>query len=154
MWIYVHILVVLILRTYALWGNNKKIAAGLLMALTANIVVACIYANKFLNGVECKSFLIWPWIQVTFSKIPVMESPSPSVFPGCFISQADSGTESVPYLSIAIFELSTHFYYLWNQRLRNMIISPFHCDFSKVNSCVTLLKGRYYTKWMKRTFKN
>jgi hypothetical protein len=140
MWIYVRILVVLILRTYALWGKNRRIAAGLFIAFTANIVVACVYVNKFLIGVECKSFFIWPWMQLTYSKILVMESPSPSAFPGCFIYQASTGTESVPYLSIAIFELSTCFSFLWSRHLRNMIISPFHCDFSKVTSWVTLLK--------------
>jgi hypothetical protein len=48
------LIVILLLRTYAIWENDKRVGLSLLAAFLASFAVQGFYALKFLSQLECK----------------------------------------------------------------------------------------------------
>jgi len=76
---------ILILRTYAIWGNNTKIAGGLIVLLVGVFSGTGYFLQQFLNSLVLST------------------SPSRKAFPGCFVMKA-SQILWFAYLFILIFE--------------------------------------------------
>jgi len=76
---------ILILRTYAVWENNRNVAFSLFMLLTIFLVV----------GGYCE--------ETFFSSISLTPSPSRSAFPGCFVTPSGN-ILWVAYILILVFD--------------------------------------------------
>jgi hypothetical protein len=125
---------ILLLRTYALWSNNKNIGTGLLSVFSLSVIIEAFYLSKFLGGVSCKFSLSLKKCKEMVNKLSVNQDPSPSSFPGCFVSQANSENASVPYLTLLIFELCVYSPTQISTGLRIVVTSCFHSDFDKITS--------------------
>jgi len=77
---------ILVLRTYAIWDSDKRIAAGLLAVLFGTTAVEAVYMTRVI-----RSFVF-------------IKSPSPSQFPGCFPAHYDPTPGGIAYIAMAIFE--------------------------------------------------
>jgi len=77
---------ILILRTYAIWGTDRRVGLGLLALMLPTFVPEAFYMTKLISS-------------LTF-----IRSPSPSAFPGCFSISADSTSTGIAYSILLAFE--------------------------------------------------
>ena len=96
------------MRTYAIWGNNAKVATGLIVLLVGMFSGTGYFLQQFLNSVLCKS---QPYLTAKYSPhayngfAVVSTSPGRDAFPGCFVMKAGQ-ILWVAYLFVLIFETS------------------------------------------------
>jgi len=99
---------ILTLRTYAIWGKDKRILLTLGLVLLASVVGEGYFMTSFL---------------VTMSFI---NSPDPSVFRGCFIAQANTKDAWAAYLILLVLEsvifVLTLIKYIQQSETRNQFI--------------------------------
>ena len=95
---------ILVLRTYAIWDYDTRLGLGLFTALIGTCIFEGFYLMKVAKSFLCED-LSKRW-QPTFTNAgyPVIESPSPLEFPGCFISQVDPSPAQPAYLTLLVFE--------------------------------------------------
>jgi len=77
---------ILVVRTFAIWGTNRKSGYPLLGFYLVNLGVETYFISKFMDS------------------LAFAPSPSPSAFPGCFASKADTSSAWITYLILLVFE--------------------------------------------------
>ena len=83
------LIVILVVRTYAVWNKNKRVGIGLALLLGLCQIPNAIIAQKFLQGIECGYSL-------DFSSTPasgkisllVVHNPYPEIYRGCAVIKA------------------------------------------------------------------
>lgn len=87
--------VVLAIRTYAVWNKDKRVGAGLALLLIACQIPNGIFAEKFINSIECEflSFSCPEFSPGCAKTCPlVVNNPYPEIYRGCL---AISGTKII-----------------------------------------------------------
>src|ERR1700742_1064528 len=80
-------IVILVLRTTAIWGNDKQIAVLLSSLLASTFVVAGFFANNFLQSLT-GTFSLY---LVCIGANGITDIPSPtSAIPGCLITASNN----------------------------------------------------------------
>ena len=88
------VVVVLAVRTYAVWKRDKRVGIGLALLLGLSQIPDMILLNRFIQGIGCEYFVhplffsVLRCLRALNPSVLVAQNPYPEIFRGCFFTKA------------------------------------------------------------------